>query len=129
MYKFLVIFLLAFLSGCASNEVRQDFGSGKYFQLQARDSLFLQIDTPNAAGCREIALGVKPRENVIPVCSDVSKSEKLRFSFSMTGILTNEKLVVRTQTNEACELFRSEYMSKQDTGKGYKFSECLLSAR
>jgi len=123
MKKFLMASTIAVLAGCVSIPAVQNFGSGRFLQINARGSTFLEMDAISPETCTAEAAKIERRPGQGIVCSTVSQEKSLPYSLGMKNVLTSETTFVRTQTLDGCKLMMTEFEKQEHSGR-IKFSEC-----
>ena len=123
MKKILTTATVAFLAGCVSIPTVQNFGSGRFLQMNARGSTFFQMDAISPESCTAEAAKAVRQPGLDIVCSTVSQEKSLPYSFGMKNVLTSETTFVRSQTLDGCKLMMTEFEKQEHSGH-FKFSEC-----
>lgn len=121
--KYGALTLVLLLSGCAQFPAAQLGGTGRYLQSSVNGQLIMQLDTSSAQQCKTLGTKNFRDPGVEVLCNNVSLESVLPYSFTQENILTNEVLVLRIKTMEACKYLRGE-APKEPNASMYKFTEC-----
>jgi hypothetical protein len=93
--------------------------------MSANGYLIFQMDINSSASCAESVKSIDRKQNIKIVCATESRQYELPFYYLTTNALSTEKIVGRARTNEACEIFVSEF-KKDPANRLLKYSECEL---
>lgn len=129
MLKILIPATVVFLAGCVSIPINQNFGSGRFMQMNALGAVYLQMDLASPAMCATEAAKIKPNSGQEVVCSTVSLEKLLPYSFELTNILTGEITHVRLKSSDGCQLMNMTLQKDQKDAQsvGIKYSGCKLT--